>query len=309
MMRWCSAALALVVCAPPASAQWGVWPGDSLLAQGRLAAAESAYYSAVRAQPRNPLARTALGKYLAARGATRVGAVLLEEARFFGGDSTTLARALVPLYERLGDFAAIDALKPDVLAPSERRRARWLAARPPQVSFRDSIVLLSYRPIADGQGMGTVLLRIGASEWPAVIDPRVSGLLVPSAMRRHLRTFGDDAKHFAAVSDALRLGGATFTNVPATIGRSDEKLRIGFDILAPYSPTFDPIRGLLVLRRVERRSPPRAGARVPALFDGNGVRLLVGGYWQPSTAAMPAMLLATRQWMWDGKRGDVLLLP
>jgi hypothetical protein len=309
MMRRFLAAVSLVVFSRPASAQWGVWPADSLLAAGQLSAAESAYYAAVRAKPRDPIARTALGKYLAARGATRVGAVLLEEARFFGGDSAALARALVPLYERLGDFAALDTLRPDVLSPSERRRARWLAARPPVASFRDSIVMLSYRPTADGQGVGTVLLRVGKTELPAVIDPRVSGLVVPSTLRRELRTFGDGARNFAAVSDAMRLGGVVFSNVPATIGGADEKVRIGLDVLSPYSPTFDPRRGLLVLRRVDRRSPRSAGLRVPALFDGNGVRLLVGGYWQPSSAEMPAMLLATRQWMWDGKRGDVVLLP
>ncbi|TMG81156.1 MAG: hypothetical protein E6H78_17360, partial [Betaproteobacteria bacterium] len=109
------AVAAVAVLGRPACAQWGVWPGDSLLASGRLAAAESVYYAAVRANPRDPIARTALGKFLAARGATRVGAVLLEEARFFGGDSLALARALVPLYQRLGDFAAIDSLLPNVL--------------------------------------------------------------------------------------------------------------------------------------------------------------------------------------------------
>jgi len=305
-----SVALVLISCAlRPAFAQWGVWQGDSLLAMGRLASAESVYYAAVRASPRDPSARTALGKYLAARGATRVGAVLLEEARFFGGDSIALARALVPLYERLGDFAALDSLTPNVLTAAERRRARWLRDKAPRAAFRDSIVLLSYRPMADGQGMGTVLLRLGKTELPAVIDPRVSGLVVPVTMRRELRTFGTDARSTAAVVDGVRLGGIVFSNIPATISGPDEKVRIGFDVLAAYSPTFDPRRGVLVLRRTERRSQPQAGVRVPALFDGNGVRLLFGDKWQPSTAAMPSMLLATRAWMWDGRRGEVVLLP
>ena len=71
-------AVAALLWAEPASAQWGVWVGDSLLAEGRLASAESAYYAAARARPRDPVARTALGKFLAARGGTRAGAVLLE---------------------------------------------------------------------------------------------------------------------------------------------------------------------------------------------------------------------------------------
>jgi len=300
--------MSLSVCTHPLAAQWGVWTGDSLLAVGHLAAAESAYYAAVREHPRDPIVRAALGKYLAARGATRVGTVLLEEARFFGGDSATLARALVPMYVRLGDFTALDSLRPNVLTPAERRRARWLSDHPTEASLRDSIVVVSYRPLADGQGLGTVLLRLGKNELPAVVDPRVSGLVLPSALRRDIRTFGTEGRTTLAVVQSIRLGGATFSNLPAIIGDPDEKVRVGLDVLAPYSPSFDPRSGLLTLRRVDRRSPPAPGARVPALFDANGVRLLIGGRWHPTSAAMPALLLATRAWMWDGKRGDVVLL-
>jgi len=298
-----------LLCARSASAQWGVWAGDSLLAAGRLASAESAYYAAARARPRDPIVRTALGKFLAARGGTRAGAVLLEEAQFFGGDSISLARALVPLYERLGDFAAIDSLRPNVLMPSERKRVHWLKDRPPQAALRDSVVLLSYRPVADGDGFGTVLLRLGKTEIPAMVDPRAFGLVVPAAMRRDLRTFGTERGSDVAVADVVRIGGIVFSNVPTTIGSADDKVRLGFDVLAPYSPSFDPRKGLMVLRRPNRRAQPQPGLRVPALFDNNGVRLLIGGHWQPSSAAMPAMLLATRAWTWDGKYGDVVLLP
>jgi len=312
-MRQLARQLAITVmallCARPAWAQWGVWAGDSLLAAGRLASAESAYYAAARARPRDPIVRTALGKFLAARGGTRAGAVLLEEAQFFGGDSVSLARALVPLYERLGDFAAIDSLRPNVLMPGERRRARWLKERPPQASLRDSVVLLTYRPVADGQGFGIVLLRLGKTELPAMIDPRTSGLVVPAALRREMRTFGNDRGNDVAVADAVRIGGVVFSNVPTTIGSPDDKIRLGFHVLAPYSPSFDPRKGLMMLRRPNRRTQPQSGVRIPALFDTNGVRLLIAGHWQPSSAAMPAMLLATRAWTWDGKYGDVVLLP
>ena len=59
---------------------------DTLLIAGRIFAAESLYYVAVRRGPRDPAARLALGRYLAQRGALKVGAVLMEEARYFGGD-------------------------------------------------------------------------------------------------------------------------------------------------------------------------------------------------------------------------------
>lgn len=301
-------AFALMICARAAGAQYGMWAGDSLLAAGRLAAAESAYYDATRVRPRDPVARAALGRYLAARGATKVGAVLIEEARFFGGDSVKLAHSLVPMYSRLADFQSLATLQPNVLTPSERRRALWLADRPTQASLRDSIIVLSYRPIADGRGFGTVLLRLGTTELPAVIDPRVSGLALPLVTRSQLRTFGIERGQTIAVADAPRLGGITFSNVPATVGGPDDPIRIGLDVLSPYSPTFDPRKGLILLRRPNRLAPPVPGVRVPVLFDDNGVRLLLGGRWLPTSLAMPALLLSTRAWMWDGKRGEIVLL-
>lgn len=303
------AAIALAVPLQSAAAQWGLWQADSLLAEGRLAAAESAYYAAARKAPRDPVARAALGRFLAARGGVRAGAVLLEEAQFFEGDSAVLARALVSLYLRLRDFRALYELKPNVISGAERRRATWLVNRPSDARLRDTVVLMSYRPIGDGRGLGTVMLRFGRSEIAAVIDPDVSGIVLPSAFRSDIRTFGADGPFTLGVADTLRIGTVTFTNVPAAIGNADEAARVGFDVLAPYYPGFDPAKGLMTLRRVARRSPPPQGPRIPALFDETGIRLLIGNRWQSSTAGMPAMLLATRRWIWDWKLGDVVLQP
>jgi hypothetical protein len=303
--------VALLVCAVAgdASAQWGLWPADSLLAEGRLAAAESVYYAAVRQHPRDPLARAALGRFIAARGGTRAGAVLLEEAQFFGGDSAALARSLVPLYVRLADYESLEKLRPDVLTAAERRRAIWLARQPREARLRDSVVVMTYRAIGDGRGIGTVIIRLGKTELPAVIDPRVSGLIVPSAVRRDVRVFGKEGTNTIGVTDVVRVGPVTFSNIPTVIGNPDESVRIGFDVIAPYYPGFDPAKGLMTLRRVDRRSPAPQGIRVPALYDNNGMRILIGNRWQPTTANGPSMLLATRRWMWDWKLGDVVLLP
>lgn len=292
-----------------AAAQWGFWQADSLLSEGRLVSAESAYYAATRTAPRDPVKRAALGRFLAARGGVRAGAVLLEEAQFFGGDSAALARALVPLYHRLRDFRALYDLKPNVISGAERRRATWLVNRPSDARLRDTVVLLSYRPIGDGRGLGTVMLRLGGSEIAAMIDPRISGIVLPSTFRRDIRTFGTEGPRTIGVADSLRIGTVTFTNVPAVLGNADEAARVGFDVLGPYFPGFDPAKGMLTLRRVARRSPPPAGSRIPALFDENGIRLLIGDRWQPTDASMPAMLLATRRWIWDWKLGDVVLQP
>lgn len=308
-MRLQSMALAvtLLFVATPMRAQFGVWRADSLLAAGRLDDAESAYYLATRNRPRDPVARAALGRFLAARGAPRVGAVLLEEARRFGGDSARLASALVPIYARAADYAALVALRPDVLTAAERSRARFLRDNPPLARLRDSIAMLSYRPEGDGEGFGTVIVRVGRAEYPATIDPRVSGLVLPGTARGDVRDFGQDGDRRLGVVRTLRIGGTVFTNVPASVGHGDQAVRLGFDVLAGYSPTFDPAAGLITLRRVDRRAPVPLGARHPALFDAHGMRVLLNGVWYQSTASTMAMLLATRRWMWDGRRGDIVL--
>ena len=168
---------------------------------------------------------------------------------------------------------------------------------------------MTYRAIGDGRGIGTVIVRVGKSELPAVIDPRVSGLIVPSAVRRDVRAFGKEGTNTIGVTDVVRVGPVTFSNIPTVIGNPDESVRIGFDVIAPYYPGFDPAKGLMTLRRVDRRSPSPQGIRVPALYDNNGMRILIGNRWQPTTANGPSMLLATRRWMWDWKLGDVVLTP
>lgn len=296
-----------LVCGAQAQAQYGVWQADSLLASGRLREAESAYYAATRERPSDPVARAALGRFLAARGAVKVGAVLLEEARRFGGDSARLASALLPMYERAGDYGAVLDLEPDLLSQAERRRARFLRDNPPHARLRDSIAMITYRPSASGDGLGTVILRLGRSELPAMIDPRVSGLVLPATLRGSVRDFGAEGSARLAVARTARLGGIVFTNVPVTISHPDARVRIGFDVLAPYSPTFDPKTGFLTLRRVDRRGAPPVGERLPALYDLTGMRILIGGAWHQGSSSPAAMLLATRTWTWDNRRGDIVL--
>lgn len=276
---------------------------DSLLTLGRLASAESAYYADSRVSPRDPDARARLGMFLAARGATRVGVVLLEEARDFGGDSARLARDLAPMYVRLGDHRALLGLTPNVLTPVERRRFEWLVTHPTRVGLTDSVMRIPYRASTRGPGFGTVLVRVGRTELAAAIDPDVVGLRLPAVLRRDLVTF-DSATAVATI----RIGALAMENVPTTLAPPGEDARVGFDLLAAYSPTFDPGAERVTLRRPDRRWRPPAGTRVPALFDQAGIRLLFRGGWQQTTAASVVRLLASRRWTWDARRGDVVLL-
>jgi hypothetical protein len=303
------AALGLALGARHAGAQFGYWPADTLLASGRVVSAESAYYAAARLRPRDPIVRAALGRYLASRGAEKVGAVLIEEARRFGGDSVALAIVLVPIYRRAADYKALAALEPEVLSVAEQQRVAWLGEHAPQASFRDSTATIRYQPLADGRGFGTVVLRFGRAELPAIIDPRVTGLVLPSTLRSAVRVFGIEGTRTLAVATSVRIGGVAFSNIPAVLGAADEAVRVGLDVLAPYAPSFDPRAGALTFRRMERRSRLPVGIRLPAMYDSGGVRVLIGGRWQPTTLAGPALLFASRRWLWDGRRGDVVLLP
>ena len=67
---------------------------DTLLQAGRWNDAESAFYAQSERSPRDPIARAALGRYLAMKGALRIGIVLIDEARQFGLDPA-IARDLV----------------------------------------------------------------------------------------------------------------------------------------------------------------------------------------------------------------------
>ena len=278
---------------------------DELLALGKVAAAESAYYAASSARPRDPGARARLGQFIALRGGTRAGSILLEEARQFGGDSAMIAEALAPLYKRLADYKALAALQPSSLSRDERARAEFLAANPMRVSLRDSVVRITYRA-GRSANFGTVLLRIGRAELSATIDPATSGLVIPASMRSDVRVFGDSVSIVGVVS--ARIGSQLFENVPVMLARGDEPIRVGFDVLYALSPTFDPQAARITLHRPERRWRPGAGTRVPALYDESGIQLLFNGVWTRSSAPNAAQLLSGRAWTWDARRGDVVLL-
>jgi hypothetical protein len=303
--------------AMPAQAQWGVWGADSLLAAGRLSAAESLYYAASSASPRDPGARAALGRYLAARGALRIGAVLLEEARVFGGDTASLARALVPVYGALGDYRALAALPRSPLSRAEQARAEWLVTHPQTLEMEDSVAVVTYRPMGDGNGIGVVSIHVGARAIDAIIDPRVSGLVLRgSAARRGsgLRVFGNDANGGVAVAPEVSIGGVVLANIAARIDtgavagakRNDVTARLGLDVLRRLAPTFDPPSSTLILRRSGQIASNNQGLRTPVLLDETGMRLLVKGRWESTTSHAAALLLGTQRWTFNGRRGEVL---
>jgi hypothetical protein len=79
---------------PAAPAAFPGTRADSLLAAGRWSEAENAFYAQARPRPREPIARAALGRYLAMKGALLPGTILIEEAQKFGLDPS-VAQALL----------------------------------------------------------------------------------------------------------------------------------------------------------------------------------------------------------------------
>lgn len=318
--RATAVALATVLLPATAAAQWGsaVFEADSLLASGRVTMAESLYYAASSARPRDAVARAALGRYLASRGALRIGAVLLEEARLFGGDSASIARSLVPIYGSLGDYRALATLPASPLSGVERERVHWLVSHPPVLEFPDSVVKLGYKPTSDGSGLGVVSIVIGERRMDAVVDPALLGVVLRGrAAKRHggLRLFGEDSSGVIGVVSELHLGDVVMSNVPARLetenGRVPKGARqgafIGLDVLRRLAPSFDPAVDTLTLRRSGQVAQTTVGTRAPTLFDAQGLRVLIDGRWQSGASPTTGKLLATRPWILDAKRGTLVL--
>jgi len=150
--RLAAVALLLGACAAAAQAQQPRLAepsrADSLLAQGRLAAAEDALYAAADAKPRDPGARGALAAYLASRG---------RFTQRFGADPSRvrLARAAIEPYAKSAGAGAEVSVP---LTPSRDPRS------------------LGAIPVRQGRG--------AAERFTAFIDPNVSGVTMGREVAR-----------------------------------------------------------------------------------------------------------------------------
>jgi hypothetical protein len=286
---------------------------DTLLGAGRVFAAESLYYDAVRWNSHDPQARLALGKYLAARGALRVGAVLMEEARYFGADQQVVARALAPVYARLGDYGSLAALPGTPLPFAARARAEWLSDHPPAVAGPDS-AWVPYR-VSDSHLLGQVMLTIGSDSVVATIDARERGLVLDPAWlgRREVRRFASRGARgpadAAAVALAVRLGAFTLTNVPARYARQPERggAVIGLDVLAALAPTFEPMQGRMLLRRGGQLAGAVPGFTIPTLTTDAGVFVIKTQTVFPIGHPDVQRYLRRTRWTLDAMNGRIIV--
>lgn len=217
---------------PPASTS----AADSAFAAADIPRADSLYYLGVRQRPRDPVSREALGRYLAMRGASRIAAVLLEEARMFGGDPARIATQLVPLYESLGDWRALLSLPGAPMTLAQRRRAAWLMEHPPTVRTDSTSVALV--GAVRGDTLGRVTIRIAGRPLVAIVVARDVGVIVGA------RVGGMAATHFAGdsttiVLDSINIGAVRLTMVPATVDPASGVTIIGIGALSPMTVAFD----------------------------------------------------------------------
>jgi hypothetical protein len=285
---------------------------DTLLIAGRIFAAESLYYIAVRRGPRDPVARLALGRYLAQRGALKVGAVLMEEARYFGGDAARIALELAPVYVRLGEYNHLAALPASAVPYGERMRAEYLRDNRPGVAGPDSATV-DYQ-VSDSQLLGRVMLLVGTDTVMATIDARAEGLVLDTAWarRKELHRFGARTvatRDVDAVTPTVALGPYVFTNVPTRFAtlHSATKATIGLDLIGQLAPSFDPRRGKVVLRAGGRLPSTFPGLRIATLTNDRGVYVVKGETIFPLGHPDVQRYFRNSRWTLNPKRGEVLV--
>jgi hypothetical protein len=301
-----------LLAAAPLHAQGLLARADNLLRVGRMFAAETLYYYAVRRAPRDPEARLALGRYLAARGALRIGAVLMEEARYFGADPKKVAVYLAPVYTQLGDFRALAGLPNTPLHNAERSRAEWLRENPPTAEGPDSISI-HWTP-SDTGALGTFAVRVGQETVHATLDPRAHGLVLDTAWMRRKETkvfaskFDNDVRNAAGVTLAIGLGEFRVRQVLTSFApqASPAQAVIGLDVLMPFAPTIDAAARRILLRKSGRLDREMPGERVQTLVFGSGLWVIWEQAMLPLAGEEARRLLAGGAWTLDWRRGHLV---
>lgn len=276
---------------------------------GDFDAIERRLYDASRRAPRNAAARAALGEWLASRGQLKSGAVLLEEARLFGGSAVAIAARLQHIYTWLRDWESLAALPASQLSPGEKARAATLVNRPTSVVGADSTVV-PFAPVEIG-ALGRLPLVLGMDTVWAELDPQEEGIVLPGLARGAglVEIVGDDRRGVLGILRECTVGALSLMNVPVRIDASlgVGRARIGFDVFAMLAPTVDGRAGTVTLRRAGRVAERPGATGVPFVLGFPGVRLAVRAGETPVPMTSPAgrAALRGRPWTVDLRRGMI----
>lgn len=295
---------------------------DSLLRRGLVARAESLYYAAARNRPRDPAARWSLGNFLIARGATRIGMTLVEEAMQFGFDKDRASRALAPVYLDVGEYRKLSTLPGAALGAGERARARFLDTHPTRTIAPDSIVSAAYAPeyapASNGSSYGAITIRVNGKALNATIVNSGPELVLAenSLVAKQAHRFASESVRgrieTPGVVDSIGVSRLVIANVPVTIApmpRGSEAA-VSLAFLARYAPTFDARTRLIVLRTSGNSSPPpNAGSAFETLQTNGEFSVLKAGGWVALDDTSIVHLIRNRRWTLDAKHGSIAVAP
>lgn len=273
------------------------------IAVGRLDLAEEALYERARRWPREPSARGELGAFLAARGRFLVGATLLEEARYFGADSSVVEARLFEVYRWAGQYARAAALA-SVRMPAAEREAYQRAGIALAAGPDSSVVPLAPNEL---QGLGRIRITVAGVDLDADISTTASGLLLPATVRTFsaVTTIGAQGDTTIAVG-TLTIGGVTLGPVPLRLAPRIGVARVGLDVLSQLMPTFDPGRRALVVRAAPVQVE---GRRLAVLLGFPGVTFVKAEGAGPVALHAAAGRAALRgvRWTFDVNGGAIVL--
>ena len=322
--------------APPSRA-------ESLLARGRLAAAEKELYAAVDAAPRAPAARGELARYLASRARFTIAEVLFAEALRFGADTASIAQALMTIAPW---HAEVDRRRiPGVRLPAAEaaREGARLAARaatndasqgtsrnrlPPTAGttadaaataggdspaeMDTATVVFSFAN--DDRVLGRFELRGRNGTVRATLDPRVNGLLLHSADDAALvpTRFGASGRGAPLLVRELWIGTRRLRGVEARVDPDVPagEVRLGLDVLWALHPVFDEPRGTMMLPAGSAPGRAPNGARqIPFARSFPGVWHVPAPGLVPSPieSARGRALLAGSKWRFDPEQATVIV--
>jgi hypothetical protein len=209
---------------------------ESLLATGRLAAAEAELYATSDAKPRDPAARGALAAYLASRGRFVIALVLFDEAQRFGADQgrVNLARAAILPYTTTAS------------------------------SGGEVTVALTPSLVPNTLGQIPVRASRAGDVYSATIHPNVVGVVVGSSAARQF-----DVTRGRPLSE-LWIGARRFTRLAVRIDEtlSPDEVHIGLDVIWALHPLFDERAGALTLGRAPLMDAPATHVPFVITFPG-----------------------------------------
>ena len=276
---------------------------DSAFAAGDVALADSLYYIVVRQRPRDPEGRAALGRYLGAQGKAKVAVVLLEEARMFGGDPSTIARELAPLYEYLGEWRALLTLTGSPLSVAERRRAAWLSEHPFGVVSEGGAASIIGAP--KGDTIARVAVRVSGRSAVAAIVASDIGIVVGS------RVIGESGRRFdgdstVSVLDSMTVGSVRLVNVPVGLGTAPGTVAIGAAALGRLVLQIDYKRSRIALVQSDAGA---AETRSMLVRTGGQLRVLDRGRWTSLADYAAVVAKASKTLIVDVAGGEVRVRP